>query len=53
MTPTGKPAHRMFRFSHRSDDGKTYYWESVGRLPGDSRSEVIHCPVGWFWSHRP
>lgn len=37
-----------YRFSHRSDDGKTYYWES-GRLCGDSRVEQIRCSVEWFW----
>lgn len=38
-----------YRFSHRSDDGLTYYWEGP-RIPGDSRSEVVRCSVSWFWS---
>jgi hypothetical protein len=38
-----------YRFSHRSDDGKTYYWESTNRLCGDSRIEQIRANVNWFW----
>jgi hypothetical protein len=37
-----------YKFSHRSDDGKTYYWYSE-RIPGDSRVEQIKCGVDWFW----
>lgn len=39
-----------YRFSHRSEDGKTYYWWSKRPLPGDSRSELIICNVDWFWA---
>lgn len=38
-----------YRFSHRSDDGLTYYWKGP-HIPGDSRSEVVWCNVQWFWS---
>lgn len=38
-----------YRFSHRSDNGRTYYWEGP-RIPGDSRSEMVRCNVQWFWS---
>lgn len=39
-----------YRFSHRSDDGRTYYWESVFPIgPTESRHELISCPVAWFW----
>lgn len=52
MLSTGKPAHRMFRFSHRTSDG-WLYWESIGRLPGDSRHEQVRCRADWFWHSRP
>lgn len=29
-----------------------YIWESVHRLPGDSRVEQIVCGVDWFWARR-
>lgn len=38
-----------YHFSHRSDDGKTYYWESE-HIPGDSRVEQVRCNVEWFWN---
>lgn len=38
-----------YRFSHRSDDGKTYYWNGP-HIPGDSRIEVIKVNVDYFWS---
>ena len=38
-----------YKFSHSSDDGKTYYWESTQRMPGDSRVMQIRCSVDWFW----
>lgn len=38
-----------YRFSHRSDDGKKYYWYS-DQITGDSRVEEIQCSVDWFWS---
>lgn len=38
-----------YRFSHVSDDGKTYYWES-GRICGDSRVVQIKCSKEWFWN---
>ena len=42
-----------YKFSHRSDDGKTYYWFSVNRVgPGDSRYEMVRCSVDWFWGRR-
>lgn len=41
-----------YRFSHRSDDGKFYYWISVLPLPYDSRYEQVVCPVDWFWGKR-
>lgn len=42
--------HRTrYRFVGRSDDGKTYYWET-GRIAGDSRVEVVRCNVQWFWN---
>jgi len=37
-----------YKFSHRSDDGLTYYWEGPPII-GDSRVEVVSCNVGWFW----
>ncbi len=37
-----------YKFSHRSDDGLTYYWYGP-QIPGDSRSELIWCSVKWFW----
>jgi hypothetical protein len=40
-----------YRFSHRSDDGSTYYWESVLPIaPNESRHDVVRCNVQWFWS---
>lgn len=36
-----------YKFSHRSDDGRTYYWWGP-RI--DSRSELVSCNVEWFWS---
>ena len=41
-------ARIRYRFSHRSDDGRTYYWYS--RIPGDSRVEQVTCSVDWFWT---
>lgn len=38
-----------YRFPHRSNDGKTYYWGSVSRIAGDPRVEQISAPVQWFW----
>lgn len=34
-----------YRFTHVSDDGQVYHWESVGVRP------VIHtwCSRKWFW----
>jgi len=43
---------QRYRFTHRSSDGKTYYWEAVSRPPGESRVEQIRCPVDWFWKQR-
>jgi hypothetical protein len=40
----------QYKFSHRSGDGLTYYWESVRLVPGDSRVEHIRCPVSYFWN---
>ena len=39
-----------FRFSHRSADGNTYYWESVAPMIGSSLYEQIRCNVDWFWN---
>jgi hypothetical protein len=39
-----------YRFIGRS--GNRYIWQSVQRIPGDSRVEEITCNVDWFWSHR-
>lgn len=39
-----------YKFVGRSADGKKYYWESVQRMPGDSRVEQIICGVAWFWA---
>jgi hypothetical protein len=39
-----------YKFLHQS--GGFYYWKSV--LPvsnGDSRHELISCPVEWFWAN--
>lgn len=38
-----------YRFSHQA--GGRYYWWGPP-LPNDSRSELISCPVEWFWSVR-
>jgi hypothetical protein len=38
-----------YKFSHRSSDGKTYYWYG-SLMAGDSRVEEIQCGVEWFWS---
>lgn len=38
-----------YRFSHTSDDGKTYYWQATRPIPGDSRTEHISCNVAWLW----
>lgn len=38
-----------YRFSHRSADGKRYYWESVLPIPGDSRHDLVWCTVEYFW----
>lgn len=38
-----------YRFSHRSDDGRTYYWESVSPMPNGSCVEQIRASVQWFW----
>lgn len=40
---------QQFRFSHVSDDGKTYWWVATTRMPGDSRTEHVSCSVEWFW----
>lgn len=40
-----------YKFSHRSDDGKTYYWQSLERVRG-SLVEMIWCSVDWFWGDR-
>ncbi len=41
----------QYRFSHRSDDGLFYVWQSTHPIsPGDSRHEVITTPVAPFWS---
>jgi hypothetical protein len=37
-----------YRFSHRAGD--RYYWVAATRLPGDSRTEHVSCPVDWFWN---
>lgn len=42
-----------YRFSHRSLDGLTYYWESRTREQGESRVEQIRCNVDWFWKPLP
>jgi hypothetical protein len=47
------PRRIRYKFSHRSDDGLTYYWESVSPLAGDSRHEQIRCRVDWFWRGIP
>lgn len=39
-----------FRFSHRSPDGR-YWWYSTTTLPGDSRVEQVSCNVNWFWGN--
>lgn len=39
-----------YRFSHRSDDGLTYWWVATRRPDGESRTEHIWCPVAWFWN---
>ncbi|MFT4471418.1 hypothetical protein ACMX2H_16060 [Arthrobacter sulfonylureivorans] len=44
-------AGMKYRFSHRSDDGRTYYWVSVLPVtPNDSRHEQVSCRVDWFWN---
>lgn len=43
---------RKFKFSHRSDDGRTYYWISVEPIgPNESRHEQVWCGVEYFWHH--
>lgn len=29
--------------------GEKYVWQSVNRVPGDSRVEEIRCDRAWFW----
>lgn len=43
------PTKTKYRFLHRGNDNR-YYWEA--RIPGDSRSLVVHCDVDWFWGAR-
>jgi hypothetical protein len=39
-----------YKFSHRSDDGLTYYWISKRPIGAtESRHEEIKCSVKWFW----
>lgn len=40
-----------YKFSHRSDDGKTYYWISKQRVAGSLVDEV-QCNVEWFWNQQ-
>lgn len=41
-----------YKFSHRSDDGKMYYWVATRPLFGDSRYEHVKCSVAWFWGSK-
>lgn len=40
-----------YRFAGRSEDGRTYFWESVHPIaPNESRHERISTLVAPFWS---
>jgi hypothetical protein len=52
--PVHTPAKRTrYKFVGRDKHGH-YVWESVLRIPGDSRVEQIRCSPAWFWgvAHR-
>jgi hypothetical protein len=40
---------RRYKFVGRDEHGN-YVWESVLRIPGDSRVEQIKCSPAWFWA---
>lgn len=40
------------RFKFLGRFGSRYVWQSITRLPNDSRVEEISCDVDWFWGAR-
>lgn len=47
MTSDSNSNRRRYKFIGR--DGRSYVWQSVNRIPGDSRVEEIRCGINWFW----
>ncbi len=49
-------AKTRYRFVHRvtNERGRdVLVWESVARVPGDSRTEQVRCYADFFWQRDP